>query len=95
MEKVQCIRRRNSFRTESHIDKFSIHRDIGGGWGSFLEYAGSQGVEVTSLTISAASETFMNGIIQRGNLPCRAIRQHFLEYSLDTWTVANNIGDFV
>jgi len=57
--------------------------DIGGGWGSFLEYAGSQGVEVTSLTISAASETFMNGIIQRGNLPCRAIRQHFLEYRSD------------
>ena len=57
--------------------------DIGGGWGSFLEYAGSQGVEVTSLTISAASETFMNGIIQRGNLPCRAIRKHFLEYRSD------------
>ena len=54
--------------------------DIGGGWGSFLEYAGSQGVQVTSLTISAASEAFMNEIIQRRNLPCRAIRRHFLEY---------------
>src|SRR2546426_9120733 len=54
--------------------------DIGGGWGSFLEYAGTEGVQVSSLTISGASEAFMNWIIQRKNLPCRAIRRHFLEY---------------
>ena len=33
--------------------------DIGGGWGSFLEFAGKQGVHVTSITISGASATFM------------------------------------
>jgi len=49
-------------------------------WGSFLEFAGSQGVHVTSLTISKASEDFLNEIIQRKGLPCVAIRQHFLEY---------------
>ena len=30
--------------------------DIGAGWGAFAEYAGEQGVRVTSLTISAESE---------------------------------------
>ena len=54
--------------------------DIGGGWGSFLDFAGSQGVHVISLTISKASENFLNEIIQRKGLPCVAVRQHFLEY---------------
>ena len=54
--------------------------DIGGGWGSFLEFAGSQGVQVTSVTISAASEKFMTDVIRRRNLPCQVVRQHFLEY---------------
>lgn len=54
--------------------------DIGGGWGSFLEFAGSQGVRVTSVTISAASEKFMTDLIHRRNLPCQAVKQHFLEY---------------
>lgn len=58
--------------------------DIGGGWGSFLELAGSEGVKVTSLTISKASEDCMNEIIQKKSLPCVAIRQHFLEYRSET-----------
>ena len=67
--------------------------DIGGGWGSFLEYAGTQGVQVTSLTISAASENFLNEIIERKQLPCRAIRQHFLEYrSAEPYDAIVNLG---
>jgi len=54
--------------------------DIGGGWGSFVEFAGTQGVRVTSVTISKASEDYMNEIIKRKGLPCEVVRQHFLEY---------------
>lgn len=54
--------------------------DIGGGWGSFLEYAGKQGVHVTSVTISDASLNFMSEIKNRLNLPCKIVKQHFLEY---------------
>jgi cyclopropane-fatty-acyl-phospholipid synthase len=54
--------------------------DIGGGWGSFNEFAGSQGVNVTSLTISKVSEDYINRIIAEKNLPCRVIREHFLDH---------------
>ncbi|HEX6202582.1 MAG TPA: class I SAM-dependent methyltransferase, partial [Thermoanaerobaculia bacterium] len=55
--------------------------DIGGGWGSFLEFAGGQGVHVTSITISAESERTMNELIARRGLPhCRVVREHFLEF---------------
>lgn len=54
--------------------------DIGGGWGSFVEFAGSRGVHVTSLTLSAASERFMNELIARKRLPGRVVREHFLAY---------------
>ena len=41
--------------------------DIGGGWGSFLQFAGEQGVHVTSITISDESERTMKELIrQRG-----------------------------
>jgi len=67
--------------------------DIGGGWGSFLEYAGSRGIHVTSLTISLASESYMNEIIRRRQLPCRVIRQHFLEYrSEEPYDAIVNLG---
>lgn len=57
--------------------------DIGGGWGSFLEFAGRQGVEVTSVTISAESERTMRELIDRHGLTgCRVIKQHFLELDL-------------
>jgi cyclopropane-fatty-acyl-phospholipid synthase len=36
--------------------------DIGAGWGTFTEYAGRRGVQVTSLTISKESEEFVNGL---------------------------------
>jgi cyclopropane-fatty-acyl-phospholipid synthase len=55
--------------------------DIGGGWGSFLEFAGAQGVRVTSITISDASERWMKELIARRGLEgCEVVKEHFLEY---------------
>lgn len=55
--------------------------DIGGGWGSFLEFASEQGVHVTSITISDASERTMNELIaRRGYHGCEVVKEHFLEY---------------
>ena len=39
--------------------------DIGGGWGSFLQFAGEQGVHVTSITISDESQKTMQELIRR------------------------------
>ena len=67
--------------------------DIGGGWGSFLEFAGSRGAQVTSITISKVSERFMNEIIRRRGLDCRVVRQHFLEYrSAEPYDAIVNLG---
>lgn len=54
--------------------------DIGGGWGSFLQFAGEQGVRVTSITISDESEKTMKELIQRRGFDCQVVREHFLEY---------------
>lgn len=54
--------------------------DIGGGWGSFLELAGEQGVHVTSITISDESEKTMRDLIRRRGLACEVVKEHFLEY---------------
>ncbi|HYH47796.1 MAG TPA: class I SAM-dependent methyltransferase, partial [Thermoanaerobaculia bacterium] len=54
--------------------------DIGGGWGSFLQFAGEQGVRVTSITISDESERTMRELIARRGLPCEVVKEHFLEY---------------
>jgi cyclopropane-fatty-acyl-phospholipid synthase len=54
--------------------------DIGAGWGSFVEFAGDRGIEVTSLTISTVSERYVSELIARKNLNCRVICEHFLEY---------------
>ncbi|HEU0053103.1 MAG TPA: class I SAM-dependent methyltransferase, partial [Longimicrobium sp.] len=50
--------------------------DVGGGWGAFTEYAGRKGIQVTSLTISKASERFIGGLIDGLKLPCRVLREH-------------------
>jgi cyclopropane-fatty-acyl-phospholipid synthase len=55
--------------------------DVGGGWGSFTEYASRRGIEVTTLTISSHSEEYLTGLIQRLQLPCRVVNQDFLEYT--------------
>jgi cyclopropane-fatty-acyl-phospholipid synthase len=57
--------------------------DIGAGWGAFTQHAGKRGVHVTSLTISAESERYVNDLIVREGLPCRVVREHFLEYASD------------
>jgi cyclopropane-fatty-acyl-phospholipid synthase len=54
--------------------------DVGGGWGTFTEYAGKRGIEVTSLTISQNSMQFLTQLIEQLQLPCKAIYQHFLKY---------------
>lgn len=55
--------------------------DIGGGWGSFLQFAGEQGVHVTSITISDASERTMQDLIRRRGLTgCEVVKEHFLEF---------------
>jgi len=51
--------------------------DVGGGWGTFTEHAGRQGVHVTSLTISPRSEQFIADLIQRHQLPCQVLYQDF------------------
>ena len=54
--------------------------DIGGGWGSFLQFAGEQGVRVTSITISDESEKTMKELIERRGFDCEVVKEHFLEY---------------
>jgi cyclopropane-fatty-acyl-phospholipid synthase len=55
--------------------------DVGGGWGSFTERAGQRGIQVTSLTISAQSERYVTGLINRLALPCRILNRDFLDYT--------------
>lgn len=55
--------------------------DVGGGWGSFVEYAGKQGIHVTALTIARKSEEFINNLINRLKLPCKVIYGDFYEYA--------------
>jgi cyclopropane-fatty-acyl-phospholipid synthase len=55
--------------------------DIGSGWGSFVEYAGKKGIEVTSLTISSNSRQFVQKLIDREGLPCKVLEEHFLEHN--------------
>ncbi len=57
--------------------------DIGAGWGAFTEHAGRQGIQVTSLTISAESERYVRELIEREQLPCRVLLEHFLEHATD------------
>ncbi|HMG34926.1 MAG TPA: class I SAM-dependent methyltransferase [Blastocatellia bacterium] len=67
--------------------------DIGAGWGAFTQYAGRQGIQVTSLTISAESENYVNQLIAREGLPCRVVREHFLEYkSSERFDAIVNLG---
>jgi len=54
--------------------------DVGGGWGTFTEYAGRRGIRVTSLTISHQSERFISGLIEQLQLPCQTRFQDFFEH---------------
>jgi cyclopropane-fatty-acyl-phospholipid synthase len=66
--------------------------DVGGGWGAFLEFAGRQGVHVTSLTISPASEAFLQELILREGLPGRVLRQHLFEHQDGPYDAIVNLG---
>jgi cyclopropane-fatty-acyl-phospholipid synthase len=67
--------------------------DVGGGWGAWTEYAGERGIRVTSLTISQASERFINAMIQRKKLPCRVIREHlFAHQPAERYDAIVNLG---
>jgi cyclopropane-fatty-acyl-phospholipid synthase len=66
--------------------------DVGGGWGAFLEFAGRRGVHVTSLTISPASETFLQELILREGLPGRALREHLFEHRGGPYDAIVNLG---
>jgi len=67
--------------------------DIGAGWGAFTEHAGKRGVHVTSLTISSESERYVNELIARESLPCRVVREHFLEHrSEEPYDAIVNLG---
>ncbi len=53
--------------------------DIGGGWGSMVEFAGKRGIHVTTVTISKESARFLRELIAREQLPGEVIEEHFLE----------------
>jgi cyclopropane-fatty-acyl-phospholipid synthase len=55
--------------------------DIGGGWGSLLEYGGRHGLHVTSVTISKESARFMRNLLQKHSLSGQVVEDHFLEFS--------------
>jgi cyclopropane-fatty-acyl-phospholipid synthase len=55
--------------------------DVGGGWGTFTEYAGKRGMQVTSLTISRQSEAYLSELIRELQLPCTVLYRNFLEHT--------------
>jgi cyclopropane-fatty-acyl-phospholipid synthase len=54
--------------------------DMGCGWGTFVEYAGLQGIRVHGITISAAQQEFVTRLIREKGLPCTVERVDFLDY---------------
>ena len=56
--------------------------DIGGGWGSFLKFAGRQGIRVTSLTISPRQYEWLTNLIAKESLPCQVLMQDVYSYGV-------------
>jgi cyclopropane-fatty-acyl-phospholipid synthase len=54
--------------------------DIGGGWGSFVQYGGDRGLRVTSVTISDSSYRYMRDLIAKKGYPCEVFREHLFEF---------------
>jgi cyclopropane-fatty-acyl-phospholipid synthase len=54
--------------------------DIGGGWGSFVQYGGDRGLRVTSVTISDASFAYMKNLIATRRYPCEVYKEHLLDF---------------
>jgi cyclopropane-fatty-acyl-phospholipid synthase len=57
--------------------------DMGCGWGSFLEYAGSRGIRVQGITLSQEQHAFVSELIRSKGLPCRVDFVDFLDYQPD------------
>lgn len=57
--------------------------EVGGGWGAFAAHAARRGVRVTTLTLAAESERFLNDLFAQEELPVTVVRQHLLGYSSD------------
>ena len=54
--------------------------DIGSGWGSFVEFAGKKGMNVTSITISKRSKDYVDHLIEKENIPCTVLLEHFMKH---------------
>jgi len=54
--------------------------DMGCGWGSFLEYAGAQGIHVHGITLSRDQHDFVSELIRVKRLPCSVECVDFLDY---------------
>ncbi len=54
--------------------------DVGAGWGSFIEYAGLQGIRVHGLTISREQQRFVETLIRERSLPCTIELVDFFGY---------------
>lgn len=54
--------------------------DMGGGWGSFLEFAGRLGIRVHAITISEQQYRFVSERIRSHELPCSIELVDFLDY---------------
>jgi len=54
--------------------------DMGCGWGSFVEYAGRQGIRVHGITISREQQRFVEALIERERLPCSVERTDLLDF---------------
>lgn len=54
--------------------------DVGCGWGSFLEHAGSRGIRVHGLTLSETQHAFVTELIREKQLPCTVTYVDFFDY---------------
>ena len=54
--------------------------DVGCGWGSFLEHAGSQGIRVHGITLSRAQHDVVAELIHAKRLPCTVTLVDFFDY---------------
>jgi cyclopropane-fatty-acyl-phospholipid synthase len=75
-------RRKLDFAVSScHLKPGDRVLDVGGGWGTFTEYAGKRGMQVTSLTISRQSEAYVSELIRKLQLPCKVLYRNFMEHT--------------
>ncbi len=54
--------------------------EVGSGWGAFMQYAASRGMDVTATTLSVESEQYLNSLVEREGLSARVYREHFLRF---------------